>query len=32
VEEAAPVIETETELVGESGGSGDGDSDDSEGE
>jgi large subunit ribosomal protein L25 len=33
VEEAAPVIETETELVGESGGdSGDGDSGDSEGE
>jgi large subunit ribosomal protein L25 len=32
VEEAAPVIETETELVGESGGSGDGDPGDSEGE
>jgi large subunit ribosomal protein L25 len=33
VEEAAPVIETETELIGESGGdSGDGDSGDSEGE
>jgi large subunit ribosomal protein L25 len=32
VEEEAPVIETETELVGESGGSGDGDSGDSEGE
>jgi large subunit ribosomal protein L25 len=33
VEEVAPVIETETELVGESGGdSGDGDSGDSEGE